>query len=459
MLSRLFNLGGDFDRSASPDEQFFATIRRPLLALAIICFVVFVLFSERRILWPDSEIDQFRSVEYAVEQREYPFVDAVRTPPLLGMLSHLLANASGAGDYVPVSVPNWAVRLPSIAAAVVTVFLLFWIGEMLFSRRAAFLGAAISALCLGMFRHARWPQHEMLLTCFVVAAIGCWLRSLRGDKHALVFLYLFYLAMALAVQSGGAMGLLIPVLVILLWRRRLHGSAPKIVHLLGLMTVILLLVVRAFADGGPITSSLGFLWQAHVPHFNWQTFGQFFSLAVVDYLPWLPLIPCALWLRMDAPEGIRPWRNFVAAWSFIAAAASLITLGSRSNLLIVAWPPAALLIGVMFDRIGSPIPRAIWVSMIASALSAILVGFLIEVQRNAVIGRIDNLFGVELAEVVTWPAQWRIVAAPLLAGGILALTAAIKRRPFAFFVNLAFSVLLSAAFAVLFLLSQEVPFS
>ena len=142
-------------------------------------------------------------------------------PPLLHWLAGALIILFGEAS-------EWVVRLPSVAAGVVLVFLVAmmvgrWLGE-----KAGLVAGLIQCTSWYMMTYARLAEADILLACIVVAAIVVFIHlqgiglpqpSNRPRLLALVFWVLIGLTNLCKGPLFGAAMVLTPCLAWLLWRR------------------------------------------------------------------------------------------------------------------------------------------------------------------------------------------------------------------------------------------------
>jgi 4-amino-4-deoxy-L-arabinose transferase-like glycosyltransferase len=264
MLSRIFSLGGDLDRSASPTEQFFATDRRPLLALAIGCFVVFFLYNGQRDLWTPDE-PRFGQICKEMLQDGHIFVLHLNgrpysdKPPLYFYLVCLLALGAGwLQGAVPAALAEWMVRFPSAAAATAGVFCLYWIARRLLNRRAAFFSAAVMGLNWTYGWQGRNAQLDMLMCAFVFAAMGCWLQGDAEEGRRGRWTHLFYACAALATLSKGPPGFIVPfgaVIVYRCWQANARRTLRSAAAWCAVILVLGFLAGNEEADRDPLVSA------------------------------------------------------------------------------------------------------------------------------------------------------------------------------------------------------------
>ncbi len=468
MLSRLFNLGGEFDRTASPAEQFFATIRRPLLVLFAGCFILFILFAERRPLWPEGEVNFATALQHSSSLHRVFLIplDPV-TPPLYGSISEFVALVRELFHGKMHAEPSaWSVRLPSVVSACLAVFAVYWLGLLTLSRRAAFLAAAITGLNLGFFRMGRWPSHEMLTVLSVTLAIGCWIHCHRTKRHADLFAQLFYVCAGFAALAGGAIGFLLPFLVALYSRISPPDRLVKD-HMLGSGLFIFIvfgyaLTMRIALSGTPAGNEMAglFLWKSQLPSFTFGNIRQFLMTAILDYLPWSMLLPFALFHPLSTERAEIASQRLFRIWIQIGVFAAILTIGSTGDNLILAWPAAALLIGLKLDRLmagHSFEDRTFLIGAWAAAISMISLGVLLLAPPNALL-TLAWLANLEIHRYALDLMLFRMTATPLLAAGVLALIFCIRQHAAGLFWNLAFGMLLAAGLAALFVLPYEKVF-
>ena len=128
----------------------------------------------------------------------------------------------------------WLYRLPSLAAAGMTVLLTYWAALAVTDRRRAIFAGALMAATVLLGGEAHLAKTDATLTATVVAAFGAlarlYLRRVLGWRHALVF----WVAIAVGILVKGPITPLIVLLAIamLSWRERsfhwLKGIRPLV---------------------------------------------------------------------------------------------------------------------------------------------------------------------------------------------------------------------------------------
>ena len=181
------------------------------LGLLVLGLVLFLPGIGGRDLWNPDE-PRYAEVTREMRQSGDFFVPHLNgkiyseKPPLL--FWSIAAASLATGEVGPV-----AARLPSLAAAIVTLFLLFGMAQRLFDRRVAWWSVAILATSGRILWQARVGQIDMLLLCLVPLAMYFFVRGWL--EHRPGFFRLFFVAAGLGTLAKGPVGLLPPLLSIL----------------------------------------------------------------------------------------------------------------------------------------------------------------------------------------------------------------------------------------------------
>lgn len=126
-------------------------------------------------------------------------VTRVRKTPL-GIWSIAAATwLTGAGDERPVS--EFSARLPAAIAAVLNALAIWWLGTMLFGRRAGLVAGCVMACCVATVYYGRNAQVDMLLTLFTTLSFACFWKGAMQPKPSPLFMLLFYAALAAAMMA------------------------------------------------------------------------------------------------------------------------------------------------------------------------------------------------------------------------------------------------------------------
>ena len=147
-----------------------------------------------------------------VEQGDYlvPHLNYVRyfeKPPLLYWGTALSYKLFGANE--------WSFRIPNATMALLCVIILYLFAQVWFDTRTAFLSALILMPSFGFFAMAHIVTIDMLFAVLLCAALLCFYEYYRRQKR--LFIYLFYLSLALATLAKGPVSLILMGVTILLF--------------------------------------------------------------------------------------------------------------------------------------------------------------------------------------------------------------------------------------------------
>ncbi|MDD4152765.1 MAG: glycosyltransferase family 39 protein [bacterium] len=135
---------------------------------------------------------------------------------------------------------EFAVRLPSVLAALGTLIITYLLGCAYFgNQRQGIKTMLITAGCLQFYVIARLAVVDMLLTFFITLALYSFVLWRQGKQNAIL---LSYAAMALATMTKGPVGAIIPaaIIVIYLCLQRRPGDILQMKILPGLLVYFLL---------------------------------------------------------------------------------------------------------------------------------------------------------------------------------------------------------------------------
>jgi 4-amino-4-deoxy-L-arabinose transferase-like glycosyltransferase len=250
-----------------------------------------------------------------------PHVNGVVTtdkPPLFFWLIALFSLPVG-------TVTPFTARLPSVLAALGTLYLVMRLGRRFYGPKTAVVAGAVLATTFMFWDKARWSQIDSLLCFLIWVALSAFEAYRAGDADGRRAGLLFWLAAALAVLAKGPVGFMLPLGVALVvlavdrqmgkWRKFAPGLGP-------LLFVGVLGAWIAFAElAGPTEYSV---WGALREHFidrgihgmhHKQPWWYFFERLPLSLLPWTGLIPGALLLA---------WRRRTPADRFVLVASLFV---------------------------------------------------------------------------------------------------------------------------------------
>jgi 4-amino-4-deoxy-L-arabinose transferase-like glycosyltransferase len=298
-------------------------------------------------------------------------------PPLLFWA--IAAASVATGEVGPV-----AARLPSLVAAIATLFFLFGMARRLFDRRVAWWSVAILATSGRILWQARVGQIDMLLLCLVTLAMYFFVRGWL--EHRPGFFRLFFVAAGFGTLAKGPVGLLPPLLAIVafavLTRERSRLREMRIPSGLALWAgVVLLWLVPAAVTGG-----MGYLETLVIkqnvtryadPWHHFQPFYYYLTTVPADFLPWFFFLPGALWLgwrRATANE--RRGYLFALCWVAVTVLFFSLSPAKRTVYVLQMFPALAMIVAWSFSEIANSWSRLRRFALVPAALLTVLFGLL-----------------------------------------------------------------------------------
>ena len=364
-------------------------MRAPRLPLHVAALVLLFFFQlGARDLVSSHEARAAQNAQRMLDTGEWglpTLFDGQRRPPEAARL--LLAGRGGRrlnGGHVS----PWVARLPSAAAALVAVLLVY-----AFLRREGYAtGAFVAAAALASANHfvaiGRTARIDVPLTCAVAVALvafyrGCIQPPVSRDRQGAgeldrslpvaahgknAWFLLSALAAGFAVLLKGPVGLALigsTAVAFLLVERLVveSGARPRLPFSSAVLGVVVVAVVAVpwfvwanHATDGEFVRV--FFWHHNVARFTgeseslashpWWFYGPRFALA---FLPWtLPLVPLAVWaVRSGMWREDRLFR-FGVVWLVVMVAVLSASRFKRADYLLPAVPGAALALGCAAER-------------------------------------------------------------------------------------------------------------
>ena len=397
-------------------------LRRDLLLLAALAALLFLPGLGRRDLWNPDE------ARYAQVSREMLQTGSYALPHLNGHVYSqkppLLFWSMIAAGSLRGGVDETAARIPSALAAIVSILLVFRLGEHLFGRRAAWLAALVFATCFKILWQGRFGQIDMLLTALVTLGVWFWVRGYTENRPGLY--PLFFLCAGLATLAKGPVGLLPPLLSILAFLTVTRNGAEAKRLRLGLGLLLWAAVVLAWLIPAVLSGGHDYLQQIVYkqnvtryadPWHHREPWYYYLTIIPADFFPWSFLLPAALVVGWKRFAGVsRKWREsylFCLCWMVVTVLFFSLSPAKRTVYILTMYPAMALLIGAALDRIGVDWPRdRRWVQVPLALLSVLALLVL------AALPLVGARHAEEVAPLGGEPFLWTVVAAfvPLFLG-------------------------------------------
>ena len=254
-------------------------------------------------VWDSNEAYYVQTPREMVERGDWlvPYFNAeprLNKPPLAYWVVAAFYRCFGAS--------LWWERLVMAALAYSCLWIVFWIGRILFSEPTALLAAGIFATSFRFLMLSRRLLIDILLLFCVLAAIACFLHWWKkGDRKAFLFSSLLF---GLGFLAKGPV-VLLPVAALLLYLllsrqwARLQSAPWPLATLLFLSVSSSWFLVLGFQLGWEAVGN--FLWSENLGRFTHIQFGPergpsfYVGVFFVDYFPWSFLFPGAVleWVR------------------------------------------------------------------------------------------------------------------------------------------------------------------
>lgn len=268
-------------------------------------------------------------------------------------------------------VDAWSVRFPAAVSALGCVVAVWGFCVLRQRPVVGLVAAGVLATALHFTWLARVGRIDMPLTLAVTVCLGAF--HLRREGGRVAWEVVAWLGLAVALLLKGPIGLVLPAAVVgltCLWGLPLVAMVvlPWYVwaelHTNGELSRVFLWrhnFARGFDEAGGL--------RAH----PWWFYGP---QLLVDFLPWSPLVPVAVWLALR-----RGWRDpetrLGLVWFLVTVAMLSCVRFKRADYLLPAYPGAALLLGCAAERCWGR-----WTAVgFGAAVAACVAGWVVHVEH------------------------------------------------------------------------------
>ena len=270
---------------------------------------------------------------------------------------------------------SFSARFPSAFFGTLTVLLAFLIGKGFYDSRTGFLSGLILATSLAFARFSTRTYIDSPLTFFTTASFFCFLQWYRRTEEGSerlkgkgrLFLFGFYVSMALATLTKGPVGFLVPLMVTLVYLLiRKDWKGIKRMDLLRGMVLFLVIVFSwylpmLFKGGLPYLQET--LSRQSIEYYatGWdhpKPFYFYFVNFPADFLPWMLFLPGAiLYGYSNQSFGKRKEFLFLLTWFVLPFLFFSFSGAKRIQYLLPLFPATSLMVGklwgdLMFDQMG-----------------------------------------------------------------------------------------------------------
>jgi len=254
---------------------------------------------------------------------------------------------------------EFANRLPSALAGLLTAILTFLFGERLFNLRVGFLSGLVLITCFLFPQVSRWMMLDSLFTLFFLLTLFYFYRGYEDDEGQQKYYFLAGFFMGFGVLTKGPIAY-IPIPILLLCSFILKD--PKKAWNLNLLysfiislAVVFIWLLPACWIGGEVYrdkilfgQTIGRLIEGG-KHFHPQSALFYFIRFPVEFLPWTVFLPAALFFGLRNKKAKRKEFLFLFAWFVTVFLFFTLSKGKKDNYILPLYPAAALMVGVLWE--------------------------------------------------------------------------------------------------------------
>ncbi len=281
------------------------------------------------------------------------YVAYFEKPPLHYWLTALAFKIFGLSEF--------AARFTGATAGLLTVLLVYSTTRAIWGRQEAVVSAAILGASTGFLVQSRINLTDMTLTFCLTAALCHFLLAATREQHKALHYYLFYVFCGLSVLAKGLIGIIFPAGIVTLYLTL--GCNGYLLRELRLIRGSLLLLVVAApwfvlaSIKNPDFAQFFFIHEHFerfltTTHGRYQPFWFFVPIFLLTMLPWSFYAARALVDGAKTRCQAQDPRFFLVIWGVFIF---LFFSASHSKLIpyiLPIFPPIAMLIGIMFVRLG-----------------------------------------------------------------------------------------------------------
>jgi len=330
--------------------------QRWLFLIFILGFLLFFYKVGERDLWAPDE-DEYAQVSREMVQLNhwaYPTVNNkpyTIKPVLFNWLIALISLPSG-------DVNEFRARIFSSIAALGTVIIVFYLGTLMFTSRAGFLGALILGTSVLFIQYARWVQINMLATFFIMLTLFLFYRGYISPEKRRVSDLLMYIPIGLGVLTMGPVNLVLPALVIglyLLVQRDLN-HLKKLELVWGALIALAIILPYYLIVSLKGEYAFNLLLKTNIIRYfdTWthkRPFYYYLPNLLWAFLPWALFLPGAFYYAFSQGwKEKRREKNFLMVWVVGIFIFFSFSQCKRIQYLLPLFPALALLVAYLGDQ-------------------------------------------------------------------------------------------------------------
>ncbi|MDY7561078.1 glycosyltransferase family 39 protein [Pseudomonas sp. 10B1] len=249
---------------------------------------------------------------------------------------------------------HWSLRLSSVVAAWLSVWLIYLIGRQLFTKSTGLIAGWMLATTFFFIFWGRVATADILTVCGVLASVWWYWRG--PDDTRLGRYTVFFLLLAVTSLFKGLIGFILPALVLLphvlsegRWKRHLNLRMCLALIIACLFYMAPFVLSHIYGAQNYRESGLGLVFQENFVRFfhPFDNLGPIYTYLIylpVYTLPWAPCWILGLWVAA------RQWRQIEPNTRWLIMGLGLLFLfftasGSRRSYYVLPLVPFAQLIG------------------------------------------------------------------------------------------------------------------
>ncbi|MDD4181098.1 MAG: glycosyltransferase family 39 protein [Victivallaceae bacterium] len=259
-------------------------------------------------------------------------------------------------------VNEFSVRLPSVLAALISIFCAAWLGMRIYGRTTGYISGYVLSTTFGFVNLGRIARIDIVLCAFYIIAMVFLYEGYFRHRRANAWLYLFYLAISLSIAVKGPVtvflaGLTVLILIIMEWDVRkslkmLWELKPISGIIIGLAICVPWLIFECSRSNENFFSD--FFWVQNIDRFlgvqttfcegKRKSFFYYFPKLFAMALPWSLFVIPLLWQYRRAWRSLRHETWFLLIWFFAILGFFSFSFIKRGDYILPLFPALAILI-------------------------------------------------------------------------------------------------------------------
>lgn len=254
---------------------------------------------------------------------------------------------------------EFANRLPSALAGLLTFILTFIFGAKLFNHRVGFIAALILGTCLIFPQVSRWMVLDSLFTLLSLFSLLSFYRGFENTDQRRKYFIMAGFFIGLGVLTKGPAAFL-NILIFLIFafiqkERERFWNKDLLYGFIFSLTIILIWLIPACWLGGEdyskriiIEQSIGRL-SGSGKHVHSEPFFFYFIRFPAGFFPWTVFLPSVfIWIWKE-----RKWKEksfrFLMVWFSVIFLFFTLSKGKKDTYILPLYPAAAMIVGSLWD--------------------------------------------------------------------------------------------------------------